>query len=63
MDKPPNILFAFADDWGRYAGAYRGVPGASRLNERISTPAMRISREGSAKFGDLMKCITRKDLL
>jgi hypothetical protein len=20
--EPPNILFAFADDWGRHAGAY-----------------------------------------
>ncbi len=55
MDKPPNILFAFANDRGRYAGAYRGVPGASPLNELISTPAMRIAREGSAQCGDLMK--------
>jgi len=22
-----NILFVFADDWGRYAGAYRGLDG------------------------------------
>ncbi len=42
----PNILFAFADDWGRYASAYaaleRGGPG-----DLISTPNFdRIAREG-----------------
>jgi len=47
MNRCPNILFAFADDWGRYASAYRGVPEASRLNELITTPTVdRIAREG-----------------
>ncbi len=27
MNRRPNILFAFADDWGRYASAYSSVPG------------------------------------
>ena len=38
----PNILFAFADDWGRYASAYaphEKAAGANHsLNELISTP-------------------------
>jgi len=47
MNRPPNILFAFADDWGRYAGAYRGRPGASPLNDLISTPTIdRVAGEG-----------------
>ncbi|RZV48275.1 MAG: sulfatase [Acidimicrobiales bacterium] len=35
---PPNIVFAFADDWGRYASAYRGYEGTSAWNEVIDTP-------------------------
>ena len=42
-----NLLFAFADDWGRYASAYRGLAGASPLNALIETPHFdRIAREG-----------------
>src|SRR5688572_23886425 len=44
--RQPNILFAFADDWGRYASIYReaGRPG---LNDVINTPYIdRIGREG-----------------
>lgn len=40
--KRPNILFIFADDWGRYAGIYHknSAPGSplSALNEFVSTP-------------------------
>lgn len=44
----PNILFAFADDWGRYASAYKGVKGTSSLNSFIETPNFdRIAREGA----------------
>lgn len=44
----PNILFAFADDWGRYASCYADSPGASPLCRLITTPAIdRISREGA----------------
>jgi N-sulfoglucosamine sulfohydrolase len=34
----PNILFAFADDWGRFAGAYAETDGANSLNEIVQTP-------------------------
>ncbi len=46
-DNPrPNIVFAFADDWGRYAGAYRDAARPT-LNDVISTPAFdRVAREG-----------------
>lgn len=34
----PNILFAFADDWGRFAGAYAETDGPNSLNEIVQTP-------------------------
>ena len=34
----PNILFAFSDDWGRYARAYAEHEGPGSLNELIDTP-------------------------
>lgn len=34
----PNILFAFADDWGRHASAYAKVDGPGTLNDAIRTP-------------------------
>jgi N-sulfoglucosamine sulfohydrolase len=42
----PNVLFAFADDWGRYAGVYGELePGG--INDLVSTPHFdRIAREG-----------------
>ena len=44
----PNILFAFADDWGRYASAYRQFEGPSSLNALIDTPHFdRVAREGA----------------
>ena len=44
----PNILFAFADDWGRYASAYRRIEGPQSLNQLIDTPNFdRIAREGA----------------
>ena len=44
--KRPNILFAFADDWGRYASIYRD-PERPGFNDILSTPALdRIGREG-----------------
>jgi len=44
----PNIVFAFADDWGRYASAYRNQPGESTLHELIETPNFdRIADEGT----------------
>ena len=42
----PNILFFFADDWGRYASIYAEKDKPS-LNDVISTPNIdRIGREG-----------------
>ena len=43
----PNILFCFADDWGRYARIYARVDGAGTINDVLRTPALdRIGREG-----------------
>ena len=45
----PNILFAFADDWGRYASAYAHlrVDGPGTVNDVIHTPnADRVARDG-----------------
>jgi arylsulfatase A-like enzyme len=45
--KRTNILFCFADDWGRYASAYAAVDGRPSLNQVIKTPNVdRIAREG-----------------
>ncbi|MBT3274452.1 MAG: sulfatase-like hydrolase/transferase, partial [Spirochaetales bacterium] len=43
----PNILFAFADDWGRYAGCYKKFQGDNSLSALIDTPHVdRIADEG-----------------
>ncbi|MBI4663475.1 MAG: sulfatase [Verrucomicrobia bacterium] len=43
----PNILFVFADDWGRYASIYAKVDGPGTLNDAIKTPNFdRVAREG-----------------
>ncbi|MBT5927747.1 MAG: sulfatase [Verrucomicrobia bacterium] len=45
--KRPNILFAFADDWGRYASAYADADGPGTMNDVIKTPHFdRIAVEG-----------------
>jgi arylsulfatase A-like enzyme len=45
--KRPNILFAFADDWGRYANVYNEENGGSPLNKFIDTPTIdKIANEG-----------------
>lgn len=45
--KRPNILFAFADDWGRHASAYAKLDGPGTVNDIIHTPAFdRVAREG-----------------
>lgn len=42
-----NILFLFADDWGRYASCYRGLDGRPTLNDVVNTPNVdRVAREG-----------------
>jgi arylsulfatase A-like enzyme len=43
----PNILFFFADDWGRFARAYADHERGSRLNEVLHTPHLnRLAKEG-----------------
>lgn len=43
----PNILFCFADDWGRYAGAYADVDGRPSPSQVVKTPNIdRVAREG-----------------
>lgn len=45
--KRPNILFFFADDWGRYASIYAEVNGAGGINDLVRTPNFdRIARAG-----------------
>ena len=45
--KRPNILFAFADDWGRYASAYADADGPGTMNDVIHTPHFdRVAGEG-----------------
>jgi N-sulfoglucosamine sulfohydrolase len=42
-----NILFCFADDWGRYASCYADVDGRPSINQVIRTPNVdRVAREG-----------------
>ncbi|MEI8043837.1 MAG: sulfatase [Verrucomicrobiota bacterium] len=42
-----NILFIFADDWGRYASCYKGLDGRPTLNDVVKTPSVdRVAREG-----------------
>ncbi|MGN6547405.1 MAG: sulfatase family protein [Aureliella sp.] len=48
-DEPrrPNILFAFADDWGRCASAYAKLDGPGTINDVVQTPNFdRIASEG-----------------
>jgi len=43
-----NILFVFADDWGRYASAYAKADGKPSVNDAIKTPNVdRVAREGA----------------
>lgn len=43
----PNILFAFADDWGRYASVYQDVNGPGTVNDIVKTPNFdRVAKEG-----------------
>lgn len=45
--KRPNILFAFADDWGRHASVYAKIDGPGTVNDVVRTPHFdRIASEG-----------------
>ena len=46
-DQRPNILFAFADDWGKYASAYAKVEPRPGPNMVVKTPTFdRIADKG-----------------
>lgn len=46
-ESTPNILFLFADDWGRYAGIYAEVNGRGGINDVVRTPNFdRLARQG-----------------
>ena len=48
-ERQPNILFIFADDWGRHAGIYAEIDGPGTVNDllRGHTPNIdRLAREG-----------------
>ncbi|MHC4880375.1 MAG: sulfatase-like hydrolase/transferase [Planctomycetota bacterium] len=49
-DERPNVLFCFADDWGRYASIYRD-PARPGLNDMIDTPAL----DGIGRSGVVFK--------
>ena len=49
--KRPNILFAFADDWGQQAGIYAEVLGKGGINDLAKTPNF----DQLAKSGVLFK--------
>jgi N-sulfoglucosamine sulfohydrolase len=44
---PPNIVFIFADDWGRFASVYHELEGGNTINSVVKTPNFdMISKEG-----------------
>ncbi len=45
--KKPNILFLFADDWGRYASIYSEVNGKGGINDVVRTPNFdKVAKQG-----------------
>ena len=43
----PNIVFLFADDWGKYASIYKNIDGENSINSVIETPHIdSIGRQG-----------------
>ena len=46
-NKRPNIIFAFADDWGKYASCYAKLAGADPVQNVLHTPNVdRLAQEG-----------------
>lgn len=55
-EKRLNILFCFADDWGRYASAYAAIDKRPSPNQVVKTPHLdRVAREG-ALFRNAFVC-------
>ena len=48
----PNILFAFADDWGRCAGAYARGDGPGGINDVVRTPNFDRIAQGGVLFNN-----------
>ncbi len=48
----PNILFIFADDWGRHASAYAKADGAGTINDFIKTPNFDALAESGVLFNN-----------
>ena len=48
--KAPNILFAFADDWGRQAGIYSKTDGSGTINDVARTPNFDQLAKGGVLF-------------
>ncbi len=48
----PNILFAFADDWGRQAGAYAKADGPGSISDAVGTPNFDRIAEGGVLFNN-----------
>ncbi len=47
LPQKPNILFAFADDWGKYASCYSTIEGSEDWQKLVKTPNIdRIANEG-----------------
>ena len=47
VSKKPNILFLFADDWGRYASIYSTFENQASINQVVNTPNIdRVARQG-----------------
>ena len=46
----PNVLFFFADDWGRYAGTYARLESRPSLNQLVSTPRINAVAERGVTF-------------
>jgi arylsulfatase A-like enzyme len=47
VDKRLNIVFCFADDWGRYANCYTTIETRPSINQVLKTPVIdRVAREG-----------------
>ncbi len=45
--KRPNILFLFADDWGKYASIYAEVEGRGGINDVLKTPNFdKVAKQG-----------------
>lgn len=47
IPEKPNIVFLFADDWGKYAGCYKNIDGENTIHSVIETPHIdHIARQG-----------------